>query len=129
MSSQEKPMTSASLNPGGRLRTAVAFTVLAACAAIGAVGTVHAAGVDAPTRTVRYSDLNLSTEQGALVLYERIVAAASRVCAGGNMLDLDAMATTRVCREEAIARAVRDVNRPTLASVYAERRGTARGRA
>src|SRR6202007_1662811 len=33
-----------------------------------------------------------------------------------------------VCREEAIAKAVRDVNRPTLASVYAERRGTARGR-
>ena len=60
---------------------------------------------------------------------ERIVEAASRVCAGGNMLDLDAMATTRVCREEAIAKAVRDVNRPTLASVYAERRGTVRRRA
>jgi len=120
---QEKPMTSATLNLGGRLRTAVAYTVLATCATIGALGSAHAAGADAPTRTVRYSDLNLSTEQGALVLYQRIVAAASRVCAADNMIDLDAMATARVCREEVIAKAVRDVNNPTLASLYARRQG------
>jgi len=121
-------MTSTTLNLGGRLRTAVAFTVVATCAAIGALGTAHAASADVPARTVRYSDLNLSTEQGALVLYERIEAAASRVCAADNMLDLDALATARVCREQAIAKAVRAVNMPMLASVHAERRGTAKGR-
>jgi len=114
-------MTSATLNLGGRLRTAVAFTVLAMCTAIGAVGNARAAGADASTLTVRYSDLNLSTEQGARVLYGRILAAAYRVCAADNMLDLDAMATARVCREEAITKAVRSVNSPLLASVHAER--------
>jgi UrcA family protein len=123
MPMEEKPMTSATLNLGGRLRTAVAYAVLATCAAIGAVGSVHAAGADAPTRTVRYSDLNLSTEQGAIVLYQRIVAAATRVCAADNMIDLDAMATARVCREEVIAKAVRDVNSPMLVSLYARRQG------
>jgi UrcA family protein len=101
----------------------VAFIVLATCTAIGAVGSVHAASADAAALTVRYSDLNLSTEQGALVLYERILAAAYRVCAAGNMLDLNAMASARVCREEAIAKAVRSVNSPMLATVYAERQG------
>ena len=116
-------MTSATLNFGGRLRFAMAFAVLATCTAIGAVGSAHAAGADAPTLTVRYSDLDLSTQQGALVLYGRIVAAAYRVCAADNMLDLNAMATARVCREEAIAKAVRNVNSTMLASVYAERHG------
>jgi len=123
-----KQMTSATLNLGG-LRTAVAFTVLGICTALGAIGSAHAAGADASALTVRYSDLNLSTQQGARVLYGRIVAAANRVCAGGNMLDLDAMATARVCREEAIAKAVRDVNSPMLTSVHAKRQGTDRGRA
>jgi UrcA family protein len=121
-------MISTTLNLGG-LRAAVAFTVLGICTVIGAIGSAHAASADASALTVRYSDLNLSTQQGARVLYGRIVAAASRVCAGGNMLDLDAMATARVCREEAIAKAVRDVNSPMLASEHAKRRGTAKGRA
>ena len=120
-------MTSATPT-GGCLRTAMVSIVFATCTAIGAVGTAHAGSADAPEFTVRYSDLNLSTHQGALVLYGRIVGAAYRVCAADNMLDLDAMATARVCREEVIAKAVRDVNSPMLASVYAERQGHARGR-
>lgn len=113
-------MTSATLNLGGRLRAAVAFTALAAFA--GAVGSAQAAAgaSDAPTVKVRYSDLDLSTEQGSLALYGRIVAAAYQVCAA-DIRDLDAMAAARECRAQAIARAVRDVNSPKLASVYAER--------
>src|SRR5215472_14978755 len=117
MPTEEKPMTSATFNFGGRLRTAMAFTVLAACVAIGAAGGVQAATADTPTRTVRYSDLNLSTRQGALALYGRIVAAAHQVCEAGNMLNPDSMAAARVCRDEAIAKAIRDVDSPMLASV------------
>jgi UrcA family protein len=122
MSVKEKPMTSATLNLRGRLRTAVAFTVLATCAAVGAVSSAHAAtgASDVPAVTVRYSAVDLSTAQGSLALYRRIVAAAYQVCAT-DLRDLDAMATARVCRAEAIARAVRDVNSPMLASVHAER--------
>jgi UrcA family protein len=121
MSIQEKPMTSATLNRGGRLRTAMAFTVLAAGTAIGAVGGAHAANVDSPALTVRYSDLDLSTEQGSLALYGRIVAAARQVCTVEGIVDLRAVAAMKDCREQAIARAVRDVNSPKLAAVYAER--------
>lgn len=113
-------MTSATLNPS-RLRTAVAFTVLAACTALGTVGTAHAASADVPALKVRYSDLNLSTEQGSLALYGRLVAAAQQVCAVDDIRDLRAVASAKACREEAVAQAVRDVNSPMLASVYAER--------
>ncbi len=114
-------MTSATLNPGGRLRAAMAFTVLAACTALGAVGSAHAAGADPPALKVRYSDLNLSTEQGSLALYGRIVAAAQQVCAVDDCRDLRAAAAAKACRQQAIAQAVRDVNSPMLASVYAGR--------
>jgi UrcA family protein len=121
MSTQEKPMTSATLNLGGRLRAAAVFTVLAACTAIGAVGSAQAATAEVPALKVRYSDLNLSTEQGSLALYGRIVAAAHQVCAVDDIRDLRAVAAVKACREQAIAQAVRDVNSPMLASVYAER--------
>ena len=114
-------MTSATLNRGGRLRTAMAFTVLAACTAIGAVGSAHAANAESPALMVRYSDLNLSTERGSLALYGRIVAAAHQVCDLGDNRDLRAVAAAHACRDEAIARAVRDVNSPMLAAVYAGR--------
>ncbi|HYB63935.1 MAG TPA: UrcA family protein [Steroidobacteraceae bacterium] len=114
-------MTSATLNTGGRLRAAMAFTVLAACTAIGAVGSARAAGAEPPALKVRYSDLNLSTEQGSLALYGRIVEAARQVCVIDDIRDLRIVAAAKACREQAIAQAVRDVNSPMLASVYAER--------
>lgn len=112
-------MISATPKPRGRLRTSMALSLLAGCAASGAIGSAHAASADAAALTVRYSDLNLSTQEGARILYGRIVAAAYQVCAADNMLDLDAMATARVCREQVIAKAVRDINSPTLALVHA----------
>jgi UrcA family protein len=119
MFTQEKPMTSATL--AGRMRAAVACTVLATCTAVGALGSAHAANADSPALTVRYSDLNLSTEQGSLVLYGRIVAAAQQVCVVDDIRDLRAFNAAKLCRAQAIAKAVRDVNSPMLASVYAAR--------
>lgn len=113
-------MTSATFSLGGRLRTAMAFTVLA-CTALGAVGSAHAATAGSPAITVRYTDLNLSTEQGSLALYRRIVAAAHQVCVVEGISDPRAVVAARSCREQAIARAVRDVNSPMLAAVHAER--------
>jgi UrcA family protein len=49
------------------------------------------------------------------------VAAAHEVCAVDVFRDLRAVAASRACAAEAIARAVRDVNSPMLASVYAAR--------
>jgi UrcA family protein len=121
MSIQEKPMTSATLNRGGRLRAAMVSTILATCTAIGAIGSAQAANADSPALRIRYSDLNLSSEQGSLALYGRIVAAAHQVCDFADNRDLHSVAAARACREQAIARAVRDVNSPMLAALYAER--------
>jgi UrcA family protein len=114
-------MTSATFNRGGRLRATMALTILAACTAIGAVGNARAANAETPELKVHYSDLNLSTQQGSLALYGRIVAAAYQVCVAEDIRDLRAVAAARVCRQQAIANAVRDVNSPMLASVYAAR--------
>jgi UrcA family protein len=113
-------MTSATLG-SGRLRAAVVFTVLATCTAIGAIGNAHAATAEPRALKVGYSDLNLSTEQGTLVLYGRIVTAAHQVCAADDIRDLRAIRAEKLCTEQAIAQAVRDVNSPALASVYAAR--------
>ena len=114
-------MTSATLSIGGRVRAAVAFTVLAACTTLGVVGSAHAASDDVPSLTVRYSDLNIATEQGSQALFSRIVVAAGVVCGPDDIRDLHAIADAKICRAQANARAVRDVNSPMLAAVYAAR--------
>ena len=120
-------MTTATLNIASRLRTASALALVAACVAVGATSAAHAAteSSDAPTFTVRYSDLDLTSDQGSQALYARIVAAAQQVCVAEDIRDLRAVAAAHSCREQAIAQAVRDVHSARLASVYAaaERRG------
>jgi UrcA family protein len=101
---------------------------LAACltALVGCVlaTTANAAGAvtptdGAPSVVVRYDDLNLSSEQGALALYRRLSAAARRVCPRENSRDLGDFTRSRACRSEAVARAVRAVNSPQLVALQA----------
>src|SRR5437588_12932184 len=71
-----------------------------------------------PSVQVSYHVLNLATEQGTQALYARIVSAAHRVCEVRDIRNLAAFVAASACREQAIARAVRDVNNPRLAAVY-----------
>ncbi len=114
-------MTSATLNLAARVRTATAFALLAACVSVAASGAAHAGAnsAEAPALKVRYNDLDLATEHGSLALYGRIVAAAAQVCAADDIRDLGAVAAARACRQQAIARAVREVHSARLAAVYA----------
>lgn len=114
-------MTSATLNVAARLRNATAFALLAACVAVGAAGNARAATetVTAPSITVRYDDLNLATDSGSRALYGRIVSAAQQVCVADDIRDLQAVASARVCRQAAIAQAVRDVHSPKVATLFA----------
>jgi UrcA family protein len=98
--------------------TALAGSVLATSA--------HAAGAEtpaneAPSVAVRYDDLDLASEQGALALYRRLEAAARRVCPLEDTRDLGGFMRSRACQSEALARAVRTVNNPQLAAVQALR--------
>ncbi|HEX4151096.1 MAG TPA: UrcA family protein [Steroidobacteraceae bacterium] len=73
---------------------------------------------DAPAVIVKYRPDSVQTDAGARILYRRIVAAAEQVCplsAGRIMVTGE----VRHCRDQAIARAVLQVNDPRLAAIHA----------
>jgi len=74
---------------------------------------------DAPSVTVRYDDLDLSTPTGADALYRRISKAARQVCPSANSRDLSVVDASEHCQATAVAQAVRAVNNPHLALVHA----------
>jgi UrcA family protein len=88
---------------------------------LGSLSAVAAAGVagDEPAmRTVKFADLDLSHAAGVLALYKRIQYAAQEVCEPLIARDLQAIAISKRCMEQAISRAVADVNAPLLTSYY-----------
>ena len=75
---------------------------------------------DVPTRVVHFGDLDLSRKTGTAVLYARIRSADEEVCASRVAGYFEAIAVSKSCRQEAIARAVADVNSPLLWSYHFE---------
>jgi UrcA family protein len=71
---------------------------------------------DAPSVTVRYADLDLSSPAGANALYQRIEAAAKQVCRAGT--DPIEQISQRGCYRRAVGDAVRKVNSPLLIAVH-----------
>ena len=67
--------------------------------------------------SVNYRDLNLSTIQDAITLYERLKGAARTVC-DGPMTGVVAYQEWRSCYDAAIADAVAKVNNPLLTSLH-----------
>jgi UrcA family protein len=100
---------------------AAAIALAASLAAVSA-GTALAAPAaeDAPSTTVRYGDLNLATEKGARILFQRISNAAKQVCPDADYRDLSSQVRARTCQKEAVERAVREVKSPHLAALFAK---------
>src|SRR5450432_3231397 len=110
-----------------RTRAAL-YTLISACVALGTCAAVQAgeACTAAPQSadgaravTVSYGDLNLSTSEGASVLYARISHAAHKVCDAGDIRNLDAQAAGHACERAAVAQAVHAVHSPQLAALVA----------
>jgi UrcA family protein len=78
-----------------------------------------------PHKVVSFRDLNLNTTEGAEVLYKRIKSAAVEVCGVSDSFDLARMYVPRTCINEAVSRAVAQVNRPMLTSLYQAKTGKA----
>jgi UrcA family protein len=98
----------------------LALLALGSLAGILAVGTANAASPDeVPSTVVKYGDLNLSTDLGVQVLYHRIMRAAEQVCPGASIQPLTARAKVQACRDEAVARAIRQIDNSQLAALYA----------
>jgi UrcA family protein len=78
---------------------------------------------DVPTRTVRYADLDLNTQKGATVLYNRIRQAAEQVCGYEGLQPLVIAAPVKACVDRAVASSVQAMNNARLTGVYDRRNG------
>lgn len=91
-----------------------------AIAALAAIGLTGMAQATTTARTVYqqvvpYGDLNLANETDAAILHGRIKAAARNVCGVKQMLiPIELKSPLHACVENAMARAIADVNAPTL---------------
>jgi UrcA family protein len=101
-------------HPRTLIATAIIGVVISGFAAV-----CSAASADAPQAIVKYADLDVSTSQGAAVLYNRIRFASEGVCAPLDGRGLDSKSRLKTCVQRAIAGAVGKVNRPALFAVYA----------
>jgi len=72
---------------------------------------------------VVFADLNLARTEGAASLYGRINSAARTVCAPLDGRRLEEKSLFRTCVGDAGARAVSDVNKPTLTKYYESKVG------
>ena len=111
------------------MRTTLKKTVIYAAlvaglsAGLGGIQASQAADINgyqnAPEKTVTYKDLNITTRDGAKVLYKRIRSASRDVCKqmfppyspAGSIAYLK-------CTRELVEHAVRDVNEPALTAVF-----------
>ena len=102
-------------HPRALIATAIIGVLISGFAAICSA----ADSTDAPQAIVKYADLDVSTSQGAAVLYNRIRFASEGVCAPLDGSGLGSKSRLKTCVQRAIAGAVAKVNRPALFAVYA----------
>lgn len=70
--------------------------------------------IEERSQEVSFADLDLSRDQGAEQLYRRIRAAAREVCWTAGVSAVFMRPKMRRCANEAVARAIADVNAPLL---------------
>jgi UrcA family protein len=74
-----------------------------------------------PSVTVKYTDLNLSSEEGSRALYGRLIVAARRVCPerADTLLALGQNRDSQRCISATVQRAVKEIKHPKFAEVAA----------
>ncbi|HEU4627647.1 MAG TPA: UrcA family protein [Steroidobacteraceae bacterium] len=81
--------------------------------------------VTVKSETVRYDDLRLISAVGAAVLYGRLRGAAERACSPLDGKSAQLVSRYRACVDEAVAKAVAQVNEPVLTKYYESKRNAA----
>jgi UrcA family protein len=97
------------------------FITAATALGVASLGIANAAGSDPyepHTVTVKYDELDMSTQQGAKELYARLRAASKQVCARLDGRDLREHAAFRACYEQALGDAVLHVNRESVTALH-----------
>lgn len=103
-----------------KLKFALAYVLAGIVAGPVAVFAASSASLDAPlpARKVVYGDLDLSRDAGVATLYARINIAAREVCEPMDVVIASLLRHRFDCRQDAIARAVADVNAPPLTNYF-----------
>jgi UrcA family protein len=78
--------------------------------------------VTVKSEVVHYGDLRLISAVGAAVLYGRLRGAAERACSPLDGRQPSQAGRYRACVDEAMAKAVADVNEPVLTAYYESKR-------
>ena len=81
-------------------------------------GASSAADNGAEITIITYGELDLSTTDGAQVLYQRIKRAARKVCQTNGLMSVARQRRARECYDRVVADAVSQVNQPLVASVH-----------
>jgi UrcA family protein len=102
------------MNTTIRTKIYTAISCVMGTAALGTALSTSAEAEDAPHKTVRFSDLDITKSDGAKVLYSRIRAAARDVCAMSTADDPILRLAIKGCIDKAVDKAVKDVNAPML---------------
>ncbi len=91
---------------------------------LGSLAGIMAAGAagldgDVPSVVVKYSEQSLATDEGVYTLYRQIKNAAKQVCPAEQTRDLKRQSLIQECRNQAIARAIRQIDNSRLAALHA----------
>jgi UrcA family protein len=105
-----------------RFRSFIAAALFGSIASSLVVLPAVADGSDPLQASVKYTDLNIASPEGAAVLYARIRRAAEKACSQVDG-DVDIGGERQVCVNKAIFDAVTKVNVPALSAVFASRHG------
>lgn len=103
-------------SPNPRIAAALLVCGVAALAAAGSASADPAEG-DVLSKVVQYDPRSLATDQGARLVYLRIVNAAAVVCPDPGLNPYWVSDEARECRRQSIARAVRAINNPRLVAL------------
>lgn len=103
----------------GAIVGAIVTTLLSSMGSIASA----AEGTDSRQKTIQYTQLSVSSAQGAAILYNRIRMASEEVCPPLTHGDLSSRMHAEACMHKAIADAVSQVNQPALTAVYNARNG------
>jgi UrcA family protein len=107
------------------LRSLVAGALLSALALSFAPVSSADEGTTPPQVIVKFAGLNITTSQGAAVLYGRIHSAAVNVCSRMYNSNFAYMLYKDACIKNTIADAVTRVDVPALSAIFASKYGVA----
>jgi len=107
-----------------RMKSKIHMLLLSLVAVCGSSLALADTQVTVKSETVRYDDIRLISAVGAAVLYGRLHGAAERACGGPvDTVPLAQRVRYKACVDEAVAKAVADVNNPMLTWYQESKRG------